>query len=73
MLGQFTTSDTATLPLQPRPSVAVTVKGNVPTTVGVPESAPVPGSRARPAGSAPAVTAQVGAPVAPATAKPKGP
>ena len=53
--------------MQPRESVAVTVKGNVPTTVGVPERMPVAPSNERPAGRAPAVTARVVAPTAPDT------
>src|SRR5512139_3594609 len=58
MVAQLTTSETATPPVQPRLSVAVTVKGNVPTTVGVPARTPAE-ERASPAGSAPAVTAHV--------------
>jgi hypothetical protein len=69
MVGQLTTRDVARLPVQPRESVAVTVKGNVPTTVGVPERTPVAPSNEVPAGSAPAVTAKFVAPTAPVTLK----
>ena len=64
---------TATLPRHARLSVAVTVKGNEPTTVGVPERTPVAGSSATPDGSAPAVTVHVALPVAPAAPKATGP
>ena len=40
-------------------SVTVTVKGEVPAVVGVPEIPPVEGSRVKPAGRVPVVTAQV--------------
>src|ERR1700753_660684 len=49
-------------------SVTVTVKVDVPVLVGVPLMIPVAGSRARPAGSDPDMTANVSAPVPPVTA-----
>ena len=67
------TSVTAALPLQPSVSVAVTVKGNDPTTTGVPESTPDTGSRLIPDGRAPEVTAQVATPEAPDTENGTGP
>src|SRR6185312_14501886 len=48
----------ACAPVTPKASVAVTVTGNVPAAVGVPPSVP-DGERVSPAGSAPAVTANV--------------
>src|SRR5438552_7336371 len=44
---------------QPDASLTVTVKPNAPPCVGVPAIAPVAGSRARPAGRLPVVTANV--------------
>ena len=46
-------------------SVTFTVIGDVPAAVGVPEMAPVLGSKARPAGSVPVAKLQATAPVPP--------
>ncbi len=56
-VGTATTTVYAWAPLWPNASVAVTVKLNVPDTVGVPDSAPAADS-AVPVGRLPAVTAK---------------
>ena len=52
----------APVPLQPFASVAVTVIGKLPTTVGVPDSVPFEAS-VRPDGSVPLASAKVVAPM----------
>ena len=52
------------MPVQPLPSVTLTVIGNVPVCVGVPESVPFAAS-VRPAGSVPLASVNVVAPMAP--------
>src|SRR5436309_3015833 len=52
----------APVPVQPFASVALTVIGNVPTTVGVPDSVPFAAS-VRPDGSVPLASVKVVAPV----------
>ena len=68
IVGQEMVIVALTLPLQPRVSVAVTVKLNVPAWVGVPERTPV-GPSVRVGGSAPADTEKVCGAVPPAAAK----
>ena len=58
IVGQVMSSVYAALPVQPFASVAVTVKLEDPTAVGVPVRLPSPAS-VRPAGSEPLVTAKV--------------
>jgi len=70
--GQSTTSVSARVPVHPLASVAVTVKLNVPVTVGVPERTPAV-VRVIPAGSAPAVTAYVTVPTPPVCVNVTGP
>ena len=56
------------MPVQPFASVTLTVIGNVPVCVGVPESVPFVAS-VRPAGSVLAVSVNVAAPIAPLCVK----
>ena len=53
IVGQFTVIVTVTSPKQPFASVALTVTGNEPCCVGVPDTSPVAVLNVRPVGSAP--------------------
>ena len=56
------------MPVQPFESVTVTVIGNVPVCVGVPESTPLE-ARVRPVGSVPLLSVNVAVPIAPVCVK----
>ena len=68
IIGQFTESVTDTDPEQPPGPVAVTVIGNEPDCVGVPESSPVAVLNVMPVGSVP-VRLHVTVPVKPVCEK----
>ena len=64
-IAALISSEYARDPVAPRPSVAVSVKLNVPLAVAVPVKAPVDALSTRPAGSAPEQTLNVYVPLPP--------